>query len=142
MTRRWRAFLRAKYGNEEALREAYGDPSLGFATALVPEMAQQLYLQDRKENHPLLDYLELTCDLWHLRFRQQGEAMQAAAARRALILHDALKQVMLGWSNYGFFNYPGGGEGVSWSPAFVDMAAGSGHLGGWRRFSTRPAATA
>ncbi len=138
MTRRWRDFLRAKYGTEEQLRDAYGDPSLTFETALVPrdrlrgslpEVAQQLYWQERRENQPLRDYLELTRDLWHLRFRQQGAAMQAAAPRRVLMLHDALKQVMLGWSNYGFFNYPRGGEGVSWSPAFVDMVAGSGHLG-------------
>lgn len=138
MTAAFRAFLRAKYGEAARLREAWGDPGLTFETVrvptdklrgTVPEVSAQLYWQPARDNQPLRDYLELTRDLFHRRFRQCGEAMSKAAGRRVLLLHDALKQVMQGWNLRGFFNYPNAGAGVSWSLAYPELMAGSGHMG-------------
>jgi hypothetical protein len=137
MTKRYRDFLRAKYGEVEKLRAAWGDRTLTFESVQVPkdklrghvpEVSSLPYWQDARDNQPLRDYLELTRDLFHRRFRQSGEAMANAADRRILILHDALKQVMQGWNLRGFFNYAQAGEGVSWSLAYPELMAGSGHL--------------
>ena len=138
MLSRWQSFLTDKYGNIEALREAYRDPKATFETAEVPcdplraplpDASQILYWQDREDNQALRDYLELTRDIWHQRFRQVGAAMDGAVDRKVIFLHDALKQTMLGWNLNGFFNYPSGrGEGVSWNPAYPELMAGSGHM--------------
>ncbi|MBM4011290.1 MAG: hypothetical protein FJ286_07900 [Planctomycetes bacterium] len=135
MTDRYRRFLREKYGTTENLRAAHHDPEVTLDTAAVPrdrlrgnaaDVAGIHYWLPARENQPLRDYLELTRDLFHERFAGCGRAMEAASSRKVLILHDALKQVMQGWNNYGFFRYDS--EGVSWSPAYPEMLAGSGHM--------------
>ena len=133
MVQRWRDFLKKKYGTVESLQEAYGAPRLAFETAdvprdrlrgSVPEVSGILYWQAGRDNRPLRDYLELQRDLWHQRFRQVCAAMHEAVERKVIFLHDALKQTMLGWNLSGFF-----GEGVSWSYAYPEVMAGSGHIG-------------
>ena len=87
----------------------------------APAVAQLLYWQ----SDPLLrEYLELTRDLFHTHFRCVAAAMRQAAPRDRLLVYDALKQIMLGWSNSGFFT-----GNLSWPLAFADDRAGSGHIG-------------
>ncbi len=54
---------------------------------------------------------------------------------------------MLGWNLYGFFGYDNFGRHISWSPAYPEFMAGSGHIGAardprelqalvWRNFAT------
>jgi hypothetical protein len=126
MVQRWREFLKKKYGTAE------------FDHALVPfdklrgpasEVSNLLYWQPRKENRQLRDYLELQRELFLARMRDSGQVMRQATRRKVPILHDALKQVMLGWSNFGFFNYPGAGGGVSWPLAYPEYITGSGSMG-------------
>ena len=145
MASRYRAFLRARYGTVEQLRAAHQDAGLTFETVSVPrdrlrgplpKAGSVLYWQDARDNQPLRDYLELTRDLWHARVRHCGRAMEEAASRKVLVLHDALKQVMLGWNNYGFFRYSW--SGVSWSPAYPEIMAGSGHMDIANLISTAP----
>jgi len=132
MTRRWRGYLKEKYQTVERLREAYGDPELTFENAQVPtdslrgsvsEVASLLYWQDAKDNRPLRDYLLLTRDLFHQRFRQISRAMRDATDRKRFFVHDALKQVMLGWDNRAFFALQ-----TSWQFAYPEQMAGSGHM--------------
>lgn len=145
MLKKYRDFLRRKYGAVEALRAAHNDSSLTFETARIPKdrlsgavpaVAGILYWQNARDNQPLRDYLELTRDLFHRRFRQSGKAMEEAANRKVLVLHDALKQVMLGWNHNGFFGYQW--SGVSWNPAFPEFMAGSGHMDIANLISTAP----
>lgn len=145
MLKKYRDFLRRKYGSLEELRAAHNDRSLTFETVTVPKdrlrgplpaAAGIHYWQNAKENQPLRDYLELTRDLFHRRFTQCARAMEDAAGRKVLILHDALKQVMLGWNHHGFFGY--GWSGVSWNPAYPEFMAGSGHMDIANLISTAP----
>ena len=147
MVQKYRDYLRKKYVTVQKLRAAYGDSTLSFESAdvpkdklrgTVPEVSGLLYWQNAKDNQPLRDYLELTRDLFHLRFSQCGEAMEKAANRKVLVLHDALKQVMLGWNLKGFFGYPSFGEKVSWSLAYPEFMAGSGHMDVANLISTAP----
>ncbi|MGD0094195.1 MAG: hypothetical protein ABSE73_30170 [Planctomycetota bacterium] len=133
MTARWRAYLKEKYKTVERLREAHNSPALDFDTASVPadalrgknaDVAASLYWQNAKDNQPLRDYLLLTRDLFHQRFRQIAAAMAGATPHQRFYIHDALKQSMLGWSNLGFFDLK-----FSWPPAYAELMAGSGHLG-------------
>ena len=132
MTDRYRRYLREKYGTTENLRAAHHTTDVTLESAAVPrarlrgsaaDVAGIHYWLPARENQPLRDYLELTRDLFHEQFAQCGRAMEEASSRKVLILHDALKQVMQGWNNYGFFS-----AGVSWSPAYPEMMAGSGHM--------------
>jgi hypothetical protein len=136
MVQKLRDFLRNKYGTVEKLRAAYGDKLMTFENAdvpkdklrgTVPDVTQMLYFQTGTDNQGLRDYLELTRDLFHKRFRQLGEAMSGAADRKMVFLHDALKQTMLGWNHWGFFTL-GYGDKISWNPAFPEFMAGSGHI--------------
>ncbi|MHB9023893.1 MAG: hypothetical protein ACYC7E_06905 [Armatimonadota bacterium] len=138
MRARWQTFLRTKYGAVEELRAAYGDPALTFENVPVPkdklrgpvpEVTQRLYWQAGPDNQPLRDYLELIRDLFHQRFRQLGMAMDGAKQRKIIFLHDALKQMMLGWNIKGLFGYSGFGADVSWNPYFTELMAGSGNMG-------------
>jgi hypothetical protein len=147
MVQKYRDFLRKKYGTVQKFRSAWGDSTLSFDTVdvpkdklrgTVPEVSGLFYWQNAKENQPLRDYLELTRDLFHHRFSRCGEAMEKAASHKVLILHDALKQVMLGWNLKGFFGYPNFGEKVSWSLAYPEFMAGSGHMDVANLISTAP----
>ncbi|HWB96981.1 MAG TPA: hypothetical protein VG672_09770, partial [Bryobacteraceae bacterium] len=126
MIQRWRAFLKKKYGTAE-----FDDALVPFdqLRGPAPTVWSLLYWQPRKENRELRDYLELQRELFLQRMRDSGQAMQEVVRRKVPFLHDALKQVMLGWMNFGFFNYPGGGGGVSWPLAYPEYLAGSGSMG-------------
>jgi hypothetical protein len=133
MTARWRAHLRETYATVERLREAHSDETLTFETAGVPtdrlrrnlpSVAARAYWQPAAGNRPLRDYLTLTRELYHARFGALCAAMREATGGRKLLLYDALKVTMLGWSNRGFF-----GPRFPWLPAFASDRAGSGHLG-------------
>ncbi len=137
MIGRWREFLRAKYGNVNALRAAWGDSTLSFdrvdvprdpILGTVPEVTNILYWQDRRSNQQMRDYLLLQKELFHQRVKQVCGASADASGRNVLMLHDFFKQTMLGWNLWGFFDY-GTAEGVSWSPAYPELMAGSGSMG-------------
>ena len=125
MVKRWREFLKSKYGsgfeNADVPRDKLRGP--------VPEVSNLLYWQDRKSNRELRDYLELQRELFLASLNLFGRGMQSAVNRKVLFLHDALKQTMLGWSNFGFFNYPGGGKEYSWPFAYPEYLASSGSMG-------------
>lgn len=132
MVTRWRTFLQAKYHTEEALQKAYGDEAPTFDTmqvprdplrGAVPDVTNMLYWQPAQQNQGLRDYLELQRDLWHERFRQICAAMEDGVDRRVVFLYDALKQTQQGWNLGAFFH-----EKISWSPAYAEVMAGSGHI--------------
>jgi hypothetical protein len=138
MRNAYRDYLRSKYTRESALQAAYGDLALTFDTAevptdrlrgTVPEVSQLDYWQDAVANRPLRDYLELQATLWHRHFRSIGRAMEDAADRNVLLIHDSLKQTMQGWSNWGFFKYGQIREDFAWRLAYPETMAGSGHIG-------------
>lgn len=63
MTEYFRAWLKAKYGTEESLREAWGDATVSFANALVPGMEPRLHTGDGifrnpQRERPVCDYFE------------------------------------------------------------------------------------
>jgi hypothetical protein len=135
MTRVWRDHLRRMYGDVERLREAHGDRSLTFESVPVPsdpllgsarDVAQLPYFQPASMNQPMRDYLLLVRDLFHRQFRaiaSAGRRTLGRLGRRRFLLYDALKQTMLGWSNYGFFN-----TDWSWPAPYAELMGGSGHL--------------
>ncbi len=132
MTRYWREFLRKKYATVAALRSAYGYPAVTFETVSLPIdklrgtaplVGAMLYWQDRKDNQPLRDYLELQSELFLTRMRESVAAMQGAVNRKVLFFHDGLKQTMLGWNLSGFFN-----PATSWNPFYPELMAGSGSM--------------
>jgi hypothetical protein len=145
MTDRYRDFLRRRYATSDALRAAHHDAAVTLETATVPrdrlrgtvpDVTGIHYWLPASENQPLRDYLELTRELFHAGFARCGRAMQEASGRKVIILHDALKQPMQGWNNYGFFR--SASEGVSWSPAYPEMLAGSGHMNVAALFDSAP----
>jgi len=135
MTARWREFLREKYKTVEALRTAHNDPEATFESVevprdklrgAVPQVSQILYWQNAKDNQPLRDYLLLTRDLYHQLFRAMAGAMDDAvrtAGHKRFLVYDTFKLPMMGWDNTGFFD-----EKLSWSPAFPENLAASGHM--------------
>jgi len=132
MVAAWRRFLQAKYGSVDVLRAAHGDSTATFDEIDVPgewlrgpqpEVTDLLYWQPAESNQPVRDYFELQRDLWHRRFRQVCAAMDQVLDRKVIVLHDALKQTQQGWNLAGFF-----GPDASWSPAFPEVMAGSGHM--------------
>jgi len=136
MTERWRAFLKDRYGGDAALREAWGDQRVSLDTVAVPrdrlrgpvsEVSELRYWQAAKDNQPLRDYLALTAALFHAGFRRLAAAAAEALdelGRQRVVVWDALKQVMQGWHNMGFFD-----PQTSWPLAYAELMAGSGHLG-------------
>ena len=130
MLAKWRAFLRARYGTVERLREAHGVESADFDSIDTPRDANRGPVPEveRRPFWPatpaVRDYLELTRDLYHARLRRLAEATRAAClGRKRVLLYDCLKQWMQGWSNRGFFD-----PQTSWPLAFPDTLAGSGHI--------------
>ena len=132
MTARWRAYLLEKYETVDRLREAHGDASLTFDRITVPhdrldglrrDVAGLLYWQAGQDNAVLRDYLLLLRDLYHENFRLVARASREAAGPGKLLLHDALKLPMQGWSNFGFFS-----PEVSWPIVYAETAAGSGNM--------------
>ena len=132
MVAEWRRFLRAKYTSEEQLRAAHDNPSATFATidvprdrlrGLTPEVTDILYWQPAVGNQSLRDYLELQRDLWHCNFRHVSAAMDEVLQRKVIVLHDALKLSQQGWNLGAFFD-----ADTSWSPAYPEVMAGSGHM--------------
>lgn len=135
MRQAWGAFLLEKYGDEANLQRTYGAGAT-FQNTPVPRdvlrgqfsaVAAELYWQGAESNGPLRDYLELGARLWHGRFTGLARAMQDVVhhmGRERVLIYDALKQPMQGWSNHGFFS-----SEKSWPVFYPDISAGSGALG-------------
>jgi len=140
MTAKWRAFLQQKYGTIEALRAAYHDQTLTFATIEVPkdpllgpqrQMAALTYWQPATENQPRRDYLELVARLVHDGYTGIMRAAHDACGGRKLCLYDAFKMPMQGWNLAGFFE-----TNNSWWPAYPEMMSGGGYLNVASMFDT------
>ncbi len=138
MLAKWRSFLKDKYKTVDALRAAYGDPTLTFATVMVPsdkllrgtrEVSNDLYWQPRKNTVPLRDYLELTKQLHFEETRRINETIDNTLDREAIVVYDTFKQAMQGWEHWGFFAYNDIGRDFSWALAFPEFQAGSGLVG-------------
>jgi hypothetical protein len=137
MLRQYREHLRRKYGTDQKLQEAHGDPKVQLATADIPfdklrgsvvSVSQLNYWQNAADNRALRDYLELQAELWHRRFAQSNEAMVRALQRNVLLIHDCFKETMQGWSNFGFFRYGKVREEFAWRLAYPETMGGSGHM--------------
>jgi hypothetical protein len=139
MQRRWRAWLRGKYGTIDALRAAWNQPGLeDFDRVPVPkdplrgpapEVVAQLYWQAAKDNQELRDYLLLQRDIFHQRFKEIHAATRAGAKRKVIVIYDGLKQVMQGWDIDDFF-----GMSVPRSLGDPEVMSGSGHMAVARLF--------
>ncbi len=132
MVARWRRFLTERYGDDAALRRAYGDDNLSLATIGVPtdrlngprrDVAALLYWQDERENRPLRDWFLLQQTLYADLLTRQANASREAGGPHCLQLHDTLKLPMQGWSNHGFFSMAD-----SWPIVYPETAAGSGNM--------------
>lgn len=132
MQARWRAWLRARYGNDAALRAAWGDETVSLDTVTVPtdplrgtiaEVSASLFWQTGADNARLRDYLLLQRDLVHAGSRLVFQAQAEATERKRIYLTDAFKQPMLGWSNFGFFD-----PKFPWQLAYPEVMAGSGSI--------------
>lgn len=67
-TARFRAWLKTKYGTDEALRAAWHDGSASLATATVPTKAQRQHtelgsLRDPAKEQPVIDFYQYNSDL-------------------------------------------------------------------------------
>jgi len=132
MTDRFRAFLRDRYGSDEALRDAWHDDGVSLDSVTVPTdklrgtvpvVSQLTYWQPPAQNQPMRDYLLLQRELFHEGLRRVAAAGRSAAQRERFFVFDALKQHMLGWNNRAFFD-----PAFSRPLAYHDMMAGSGHM--------------
>lgn len=112
MVAKWREYLRAKYGTDEALREAWKNEGVSLATVEVPRdklrertpaVSNWLYWQGPETNQPLRDWLDLLRDLYHARARQIYAAMRAGTERERIFVYDMYKQQMMGWNCGDFF---------------------------------------
>lgn len=131
----WRAFLAERYASDEALRAAWGDPAATRAGAGIPvdstrlvsviERAKQGYWQAGPQNARLRDWLDLQERLWSAGVAALIAANRAVHGERPrLMIYDAFKQHLQGWSNIGFFD-----PGEGWPLAHPDTLAGTGSMG-------------
>jgi hypothetical protein len=113
MLPRWRAFLKARYQTDDALRAAWGDNTLSLETVAMPkdklrrtmpEVSRLLYWQAGKDNAPLRDYLAFMRNLFHQRYRQVMTGMRAGTDRARFFVYDMYKQPMQGWNCGDFFD--------------------------------------
>ncbi len=131
----WRTFLAGRYASDEALQAAWADPTASCAGATIPadltrtasvvERSRQTYWQAGAQNARLRDWLDLQERLWTAGVEQLIAANRAFHGERPrLMIYDAFKQHMQGWSNIGFFD-----PAEPWPAAFPDTLAGTGSMG-------------
>ena len=131
MRQQFREWLRRKYGSVAALRQAWGDESVDFDTAEVPN--EQAWAAKRRE---LLhwprpeqvarerDYILLQKELFFRWIRQMMSAMrEALKGRRVLLGIDAMKQHLQGWQHNDAFMAEGRGAD------YPNVLAATGTLG-------------
>ncbi len=105
MTKRFRAFLKRKYGNVDALRSAWGQPDVTFDTVEVPReeehrppISHSFY--DIPADQPIVDYFE------HYEQVVVNAILRLAAAAKEASAHESLVGVF-----FGYFLQHGG-----WTP--------------------------
>lgn len=89
MTKTFRAWLRAKYATEAALRQAWHDPRVTFATAAVPGMKPRqfsslLSLRDPAHDQPAIDYYRCQHKVTADAIEYFGKLAKQATGGRAL----------------------------------------------------------
>ena len=94
----WRQWLSARYGNDETLRRAWGDPAAGCATASLPTAAArhaspQGVFRDPIKERALMDFAE---------FQQSAMADCVCAFAHAVRTASAGRKLVLFFYGYGF----------------------------------------
>ena len=105
MQRAFQSHVRSLYADENALREAWGDPLVSFEAVRVPtedewkaKRQNLLHWPEPSLIRRETDYFDLQACLFRKNFRGIMKTLkEATAARRVLLGIDALKQPMLGW---------------------------------------------
>lgn len=128
MQDRFAEYLREKYGNDAALREAWHDDEASLDAANVPTMKryradreQWLSFTTREQTQRYRDYFFLQRDLLHNRLGRFAQVIHDTADRPVVVTLDALKQPMAGWLIADAFDAAGrGGD----QPDYL-LAAGS-----------------
>jgi hypothetical protein len=129
-TREFRRFLAERYGTDEALRMAWGDPAVTLAGATAPSEAEWLAVRKTWLHWPkpvaTARYRDFFLTLRELLFYQRRTELGAtkAASRRPVFAGtDALKQPMFGWLIRDAF------EGAGLGMSYRNMLLGSGSIG-------------
>jgi hypothetical protein len=105
MQEAFRRHVRGKYGNDEALRQAWNDPAAALDAVRVPTEAEWKAKRETLLHWPEPAQVRLEQDFFDLQailFRKyvrgiMGTLREATAARPVLLGIDALKQPMIGW---------------------------------------------
>ncbi|MBC7237493.1 MAG: hypothetical protein H5T69_16750, partial [Chloroflexi bacterium] len=107
MQEAFRRWLRAKYGHEEALRKAWGDPRATFVGDVVPTPEEQgatdLYLfKDPQKRRKAIDYFQFLAHLVAEDINRLCAVVKEASGRRSLVgvFYGYLLEMV--WNN-GFF---------------------------------------
>jgi hypothetical protein len=115
MQRAWRQWLRHKYSDDAALREAWGDSNASLQDARPPTDAKLREKLSRLFHWPQpqalareRDYCLLQRELFRRYFTWLLESVHSSASHQVLVGIDALKQHMLGWQLAEAFADSGG----------------------------------
>ncbi|OPZ83171.1 MAG: hypothetical protein BWY76_02401 [bacterium ADurb.Bin429] len=126
----YRRFVRAKYGTEEALREAWGEPDITFETVMVPldeewqgARAKTEHWVEEHELRKYRDYFLCNRELFLRWYRAIIHAANSAKTDRPVTFGiDMCKQPLMGWQICLAFN--GTGPGAD----FPDILAAGGSI--------------
>ena len=117
----FRAWLARKYGTDDRLREAWGEPGVSLATAAVPKDSEWLAARATWLHWPepaalrrYQDYFLLQRELQLYQRRTELAAVRAeiAGRKRVITATDAWKEPMLGWLHNDAFH--GTAFGMEW----------------------------
>lgn len=115
MQRAWHLWLQHKYGTEEALRAAWGDPTATLQDAALPKDSELRQKIGRSLHWPEpaalareRDYCYLQREIFAHYFDHLVESVHGSAQRNVLIGFDCMKQPLLGWQLGEAFGTIGG----------------------------------
>ena len=123
MQQAFRDFARQKYGTDEALQKAWGDPAVRLETVAVPTKQEWLekrgrlrllHWPDPDQVQRERDYFLLQKQLFHRYWGEILDTMNTATAARPVIKgYDTFKQHMQGWLHNPNFD-------SDWQPGVLD----------------------
>ncbi len=130
MQEAYNRFVRARYGTEEALREAWGEPEITFDAVRVPldeewqaARAQTEHWVEARELRKHRDYFLCNRELFLRWYREIIRAANAAKTARPVTFGiDMCKQPLMGWQIRLAFDGTGPG------PDFPDILAAGGSI--------------
>jgi hypothetical protein len=123
--RRW---LREKYADDVALRAAWHDPDVTFATAAVPTRAEHLetgngWFRDPRGPRKVFDYLDCRVDRYVDMHYRIAHALKAACDDRLPVFCFGTYLQVLGWPGCYWFLEPGL-QPVEFNPHALSMQSG------------------